>query len=318
MTKPLVTVVCLCYNHEQFAREAIESVLSQTYPNIEVIVVDDASTDNSLEVIRRVIQFHPGVKLLPLKNNLGNCRAFNAGWRMASGEFIVDFSTDDVMLPERIEKQVRYFESSGRNHGVVFTDAVYIDAEGRELRQHFEHLKKHKLIEKIPTGDVYADVIERFFIPAPTMLVRREVFSALDGYDEELAYEDFDFWIRSSRNFSYGFIDETLTRIRLSPLSLSRKVYTAGDRQLHSTYRVCQKIARLNRTPRESAALQRRLRYELRHCVLTGNHNEASLFYQLLQETGTPDLFSRALIRMKYFAKPFSWLRRRYHSWKYS
>lgn len=317
MVNPLVTVICLCYNHERFVREALESVFQQTYPNIEIIVVDDASTDGSRDVIKKTVEAHPGVKLHFLGKNLGICRAFNAGWRIATGEFIVDFAADDVLLPERIEKQVRYFQTVGKKHGVVFTDAIYIDEHGAEVRRHFEYLRKHKLISNVPEGDVYTDVIERFFIAAPTMLVRREVLEALDGYDETLAYEDFDFWVRSSREFSYGFLNESLTRIRVSPGSLSRKMYAADDKQVHSTYLICRKIARLNRNERETEALRKRLRYELRHCVLTGNSKEAALFYRLLAESGTPDLFSAIMIRLNNVGIPLSWLRRIYHRLKY-
>lgn len=317
MVNPLVSVICLCYNHERFVREALESVFSQTYPNIEVIVVDDASTDKSRDVITQTLRLHPDAKVRFLENNVGICRAFNGGWGMATGEFVVDFSTDDVLLPERIEKQVRYFQTAGKNHGVVFTDAIYINENGQEIRRHFDYLRKHKWVDRIPEGDVYAHVVERFFIPAPTMLVRIEVLRALGGYDEALAYEDFDFWVRSSREFSYGFLNEFLTKIRVSAPSMSRKLYTVGDRQAHSTYLICRKIAHLNRNEREVEAFHQRLRYELRHCALTGNSEEAELFYRLLVETGKPDLFSTMLIRISKAGLPLTWLRRLYHWLKY-
>ena len=317
MVNPLVTVICLCYNHERFVQEAIESVLNQTYPNIEVIIVDDASNDNSRKVISEKLRSHPELNVVFLDTNVGICRAFNAGWRIASGEFVVDFSTDDVLLPERIEKQVRYFQSTGKSNGVVFTDAVYIDEQGREVRRHFDYLRKQKLLTTIPTGDIYADVIARFFVPAPTMLVRREVLRALGGYDETLAYEDFDFWVRSAREFSYGFLNEALTKIRVSSTSLSHKLYLPGDKQAYSTYRVCRKIAQLNETEREKAALQQRLRYELRHCVLTGNHAEGELFYRLMVETGKPDFLSTMLMYIRKLRLPLSSVRRLYHRIRY-
>lgn len=317
MVNPIVSIICLCYNHERFVRESIESVLNQTYQNIEIIVVDDASTDGSRGVIDAIVRERDVVKKVLLEKNVGLCSAFNIGWRMASGDFIVDFATDDVMLPERIEKQVNYFQKEGKECGVVFTDAIYIDEQGMEVRRHFDHLRRLKRIGQVPEGDVYANVVERFFIPAPTMLVRNAVMQTLNGYDENLSYEDFDFWVRSSRNFLYGFLDKPLTKIRLSGTSLSTKVYSAGDKQAYSTYLVCRKIAAMNRNSREVLALQQRLRYEFRHCVMTGNVAEGELFYELMRTTGAPDVLSRILYALRNFSLPLSFIRRTYHRLRY-
>ena len=106
MTKtdmPLVSVICLCYNHSKYVIESIESVLSQSYANIELIIVDDASTDDSQSVIRNFIVSLPQVNFIPLTNNIGNCSAFNIGWRASSGDYVIDLAADDwretLLLP---------------------------------------------------------------------------------------------------------------------------------------------------------------------------------------------------------------------------
>ena len=99
---PLVSVVCLCYNHARFLREALDSVLAQTYPNIEVIVVDDCSTDGSVSIIQEYIAKHPYIKFISTGHNRGNTTAFNMGWRASHGAYIIDFATDDALLPERV------------------------------------------------------------------------------------------------------------------------------------------------------------------------------------------------------------------------
>ena len=110
MEKPLVSVICLCYNHARFVREAVESVLNQSYKNIQVIIADDASTDNSIEEIHSLKATYAPVELLLFSKNLGNCKAFNEALKLAKGEFVIDFATDDVMMSDRIEKQVAFFE----------------------------------------------------------------------------------------------------------------------------------------------------------------------------------------------------------------
>jgi glycosyltransferase involved in cell wall biosynthesis len=317
MDLPLVTVICLCYNHERFVREAIFSVLEQTYENLELVIVDDASTDRSTVEIQQMVGGLPEIKFIQLKRNLGNCAAFNRGLALATGEYIVDFSTDDVMMPDRIEKQVNFFKTLDETYGVVFTDVLYIDENSRPIQKHFDYLFTKKLINKIPSGDVYADLLQTYYVSSPSMLVKRDVFDALQGYDETLAYEDFDFWIRSSRNFKYAFLNETLTKVRRVDHSLSRKAYTKGDAQLHSTYIVCRKAQALNRTEAENKALVKRVRYELRHAVLSENYEEADLFLSLLKELTPLNSWDNLLTSLLKMRLPLARLRRLYHGLRY-
>jgi glycosyltransferase involved in cell wall biosynthesis len=282
MHEPLVTVICLCYNQERFVKQAIESVIQQSYKNIQIIVWDDASLDNSQTVIRALEVVYPQLQVTLSAHNEGNCRAFNRAYALARGEFIIDFSTDDVMHPRRIERQVKFFTQQNNRTGVVFTDATYIDEQDRVVRHHFEHLLSHRLITRIATGSVFREVLTRFYIASPTMMIRRNVLDQLGGYDEELAYEDFDLWVRSARDFNYAFLDERLTLIRKSSKAMSTSFYRIGDKQLLSTYHVCLKALSLCRDDADRAALSQRVRYELRHSALSGNFHEGRLFWQLL------------------------------------
>src|SRR5579871_897899 len=225
---PLVSVIALCYNHERFVEEALTSVLLQTYGKIELIVVDDCSTDRSVAAIEAFIKSNPTVKFLGLKENVGNCKAFNAGFKLSSGAFVIDFATDDVMLPDRLEKQVHFFNRQSPKTGVVFSDATYIDENGNTLRNHFEYLFRKNLLPSVPTGNLFRNVLTNYFICSPTMMVRREVMEALNGYDEMLAYEDFDFWVRASRDFDFQFLDEKTTKVRRSSGSMSSGWYKRG------------------------------------------------------------------------------------------
>jgi len=281
--KPLVTVICLCYNHERFVRQAIESVIKQTYTDVQIIVWDDASTDNSQVVIKELQAAHPRLQVTLSSQNEGNCRAFNRAYALARGEFIIDFSTDDVMHARRLERQVEFFLQQNQQTGVVFTDATYIDEQGLFIRHHFEHLLMHGLITRIAAGSVFREVLTTFYIASPTMMIRRSVLDQLGGYDEQLAYEDFDLWVRSARNFDYAFLDERLTLIRRLSTTMSARAYTIGDKQLLSTYRVCVKALALCRDEADRAALGCRVRYELKHAALSGNYTEGRLFWQLLK-----------------------------------
>ncbi|GGF10243.1 glycosyltransferase family 2 protein [Hymenobacter cavernae] len=287
---PLVTIVALCYNHAQFLAEALDSILVQTYPNLEVILVDDASTDASPAILERYAAANPTWQLLLLPQNLGNCAAFNRAYRQSQGGFLIDFATDDVLLPNRITQQVAAFQQLEPSYGVVYSDAELIDEHSRLVRRHYRRDARGRLHPQPASGDVFADVLSRYFISTPTMLMRRATLNDLGGYDETLAYEDFDFWVRAARNWQFHFLNEVTTRKRLHAASMSRRGYRPNDPFLASTIQVCRKALMLCRTPAERAALAVRLRWEMRQAVRWHNFPEARELYRLLQKTTRPHL----------------------------
>jgi glycosyltransferase involved in cell wall biosynthesis len=317
MEKPLVTVICLSYNHEQFLVEAVNSVLNQTYGNLQIILTDDASSDQSPELIKGFAARSEKIEVILLKKNIGNCSAFNVAFEKARGEFIIDFATDDVMLPDRIAKQVEQFSILGESYGVVFSDAIYINENGKERYRHFANLKKKGLLKMVPHGDLYGTLLSTYVIPSPTMMVRKKVLDELGGYDQNLSYEDFDFWIRSSRNYYYGYLDEVTTKIRLSKRSMSRGWYKQGDRQLRSTYEVCKKAIDLNRSEEDEQALVKRLKYEVRQSVFSQNHAEARNFFDLLKSLKADNVLYHSLMFLNMLRLPLAPLRNFYHRLRY-
>jgi glycosyltransferase involved in cell wall biosynthesis len=259
MEEPLVSVICLCYNQERFVSETIRSVLNQSYGNIELIIVDDASTDSSVEIIRDLIRGRSEIQLLALDENAGNCKAFNKGLALAKGKYLIDLAADDILLPQRIAKGVQALKQAGPSYGVNFTDADWITESGAHLYAHSERFPH----ATIPQGDIYKNLIERFFICSPTVMFTREVIEYLGGYDETLSYEDFDFWIRSSRRFLYCYTPEVLVKKRVVKKSLSEKQFGFFSPHSQTTLKVCEKIFLLNKSVEEQKALGKRIRYEL-------------------------------------------------------
>lgn len=310
MSKPLVSIVCLCYNHEPFVHATLASVWAQNYDNIEVIIVDDGSQDQSVKKIREYIEQNPcpyPLHTIFLEQNIGNCAAFNRGWKLANGEFIIDLATDDVLLPDRVSLQLELFQSLPEDYGVVFSEVQYINESGEAQYLHFQDKYKH--IRPIPQGDIYAKLIALYFIPSPSMMYRQRVLQDLGGYDERLAYEDYDFWIRSSRKYKYAYLNHCTTLVRKSAGSMSKAWYKKGDRQLHSTYLVCQKIKVLNKSPEEDAALIQRVKFEIRQAVFSNNQAEALLFFTLLKDIGHIDWAYRFLLLLTRSGLNLSWLR---------
>ena len=278
MPSPLVTVVCLCYNHSRYVQEAVESVLNQTYKNVQIIIVDDASTDGSQVVIQKMVESYPTITFLSLKTNQGNCGAFNRGFELAKGDYVIDLAADDVLLPDRIEAGVAEFTHYDSSYAVNFADGELIDEQGNHLSFHSDRFSS----PSIPQGDIYKDIISRYFVNSPSLMVRKSVLEELHGYDESLAYEDFDFLIRASREFKFCYTPKVLVKKRILSSSMSAGQFKKGSPQLFSTFKVCEKISKLNRSNEEQWALRNRILYEARKALQVGEFELIFRYLKLL------------------------------------
>lgn len=276
MNQPLVSVICLSYNHKNYIERAVKSVFNQTYGNIELILVDDASTDGSQEIVKD-LGIKNNLRTLLLPENLGNCKAFNLGFSLSKGEFIIDLAADDILFPERIKVGVRMLEEKGTHFGVHFCDIELVDKKGNKLDTHFKRDASNQLIENVHAGDIYNLLLEKYHISTPTMMMRREVLEKLGGYDEDLSYEDFDFWVRSSRIYKYCFSDQVLLQKYILPNSHSSSQYQRKNQHCLSTAKVCEKALKLNKNQAENRALLKRINYELKWAFITENWEAANL-----------------------------------------
>jgi glycosyltransferase involved in cell wall biosynthesis len=294
---PLVTVICLCYQHEKYVNQALTSVFEQTYPAIELIVVDDASPDQSTQMIAQALENQKLTSkkdnvfgkietyFFPLSTNQGNCKAFNIGLAHAKGKYIIDLAADDLLLPDCIEKQVVVFEKLDESYAVVFSDLYYIDKNSKILYTHFQRDKMKNLLVSVPQGDVYRQILAKSFLSAPSMMIRKKVLEELNGYDETLSYEDYDFWVRSARRYKYFFINDLLVKKRILKNSLGRAFYLKkNNKHLLSTLKVHQKAFMQNQTLQENLALAISVRYHLRLSFYTENFELVPKFAYLLSQ----------------------------------
>ena len=164
------------------------------------------------------------------------------------------------LLPERIALGVNTLQQAGDQYGVHFSDAAWIDEAGKHLHFHSDRFPH----ATIPQGDIYKELIIRYFICPPTVMFTREVISTLGGYDETLTYEDFDFWIRSARRFNYVYSPEVMVKKRLTSKAMANQQFEVLNRHSRTTYWVCRKIMELNRSRDEQSALNQRIYYEIK------------------------------------------------------
>lgn len=306
---PLVSVICLCYNQATFVEEALFSVINQTYQILELIVIDDASSDHSVSIIQEFIKKHPHIHFIINEQNLGNCRAFNKALSLSKGKYIIDLAADDVLLDTRVEKQVNLFENLDASYGVIFSNAMYINEQSQVISYHYPVDKQGYARDQIPTGDVYEHILRHYFICTPTMMMRRTLLNELGGYDETLSYEDFDLWVRSARTYKYYYQDEVLTLKRKVAGSLSTKFYQVrANHLLASTLKVCQKAKALNKTPSEDMALAANIRYHLRQSFYTENFHLVFAYHALLQTMAKTDFVTQVILFLSTYEIPVAWM----------
>ena len=228
---PLVTVFVGCYNHSRFVEECLDSVKNQTYPNLQVIIFDDCSKDNSVAVIDRWLKRHRlDWQFIPHTRNIGICASLNEVLRLTRGKYISMVAADDVWLPDKTSRQVEAMEQMPGDVGVVYSDAFQIDENGHLLPQMF--IEAHRKLVVSPEGVLFDVLWQGNFIPAMTTLIRRECFAKVGNYDEDLCFEDWDMWMRISRRFRFVYDTAPAASYRVVSSSAARTMSEAMCRSI--------------------------------------------------------------------------------------
>jgi glycosyltransferase involved in cell wall biosynthesis len=204
MMTPKVSVVIPTYNHARYLRYALESVINQSYPNLEILVVDDGSTDETSELVKG---FHSDVINYLYKQNGGTPSALNYGLSRATGEYICWLSADDAFRGDKVSQQVALMESDQRL-GFSYTSFVVIDANDVEQYQVNSpyYLDKQEMVTKL---------LEGCFINGSSVMMRGSALKQIGMFDESLPQaHDYDLWFRFLRHFSCGFLEESLLAYR--------------------------------------------------------------------------------------------------------
>jgi alpha-1,3-rhamnosyltransferase len=201
----LVTVVMPSYNHRAYVERAIASVLAQTHEAVQLVVVDDGSTDGSVELLQALSTRH-GFTLI-CQENAGVCRTLNRGVREAAqGEYIALLASDDFWQPDKLQRQLEALASS--------PGSEFCFSQAREFHDE-EHLDSGRVFPgRCHRGKIVNRVFVRQHVPAGTMLFSRRLYDALGGFDESLREEDWDFVIRSAAATPFSAVDAPLLNYR--------------------------------------------------------------------------------------------------------
>ena len=223
--EPLVSAIVPSYNHEAYIEECILSIVNQTYKNIELIVVDDGSTDCSREILER-LQKQYGF-ILVFQENQGVAKTMNKAIRQyAHGKYITGSASDDFLMLDKVKRQVSYMESDP-DCSLVFGKVYMVDNESRII----EGLTVVDPVKDTVKSVQFEELIERNCIPAPSIMYRKDSWERCGGYDENVLIEDWGLWLEFAYAGKIVYLEEYFAFYRWHGSNLTTntlKMYTAA------------------------------------------------------------------------------------------
>jgi glycosyltransferase involved in cell wall biosynthesis len=214
----LVSVLMSSYNYARYLPEAIESVLNQTFSDLELIIVDDCSKDNSREIIEDYQRKDPRVRSFFHEKNMGISRTANDGLKMAKGKFISFIGADDAWFPSKLEKQVNLLQND--DNKIVWSEGIIIDGEGHPTGKTVTQLLNPPTKK---SGNIFQELLVEDFIFGQSLLFKKEFLNDT-VFDENLKYvNDHLFLVNLSRKHDFAFISEPLAKYRIHGTNVTLK-----------------------------------------------------------------------------------------------
>jgi glycosyltransferase involved in cell wall biosynthesis len=226
---PLVSVILTSYNQQVLLDRALQSLLVQTYPHMEIVIVDDGSVDGSKEYIQKKAEEHPQRIRYHLQTaNVGIPKNKNTGFKMAMGDFITYLDGDDTYYPEKVAKEVEEFLKNPAL-GVVYSGFDFKEFDGRWVKTWGQ--------DPMPQGDIYKEIVLEKF-PYQHLhrfeMFRREVMHSLHFYDETFSiYHDLDFMMRYSVLYQVGYCSYVGSSYFMNPSSIVSRTKVWNMREQH-------------------------------------------------------------------------------------
>lgn len=208
MTAPIVTVILPVYNGNQHLKKAVKSIQKQSYKNWELLIINDGSKDNTLETCQKIVNCDKRIKLINNPKNLGLVKSLNIGIKLAKGKYIARQDADDISLPNRIEKQVKFLDNH-QEYGLVCSIFMVVKKDGSVIK-----------ITALPINDYEIKLSMLFFNPIThgAVMLRKQVLEDFHLHYEEndLHCEDYGLWIKMSAHTKFKILTEPLYQWTIS------------------------------------------------------------------------------------------------------
>jgi len=207
ISNPKISVLLPCYNAEKYIKDSIDSILAQTYQNIEFIIIDDGSTDLSLSIIKSLAATDPRIQFFS-RENRGLAKTLNQGIDIASGRYIARMDQDDIAHPERLQKQFAFMENNP-HVGVCGTWAQTFGTKSRLLKM------------PVTNNEIKARLFFESPFVHPAVMIRKDVLHHFKLYYRVVVAEDYDLWSRASKFCEYHNLPEVLLDYRIHPTQIT-------------------------------------------------------------------------------------------------
>ena len=219
MADPLVSVVVISYNQAQYIIQNLDSLKSQTYTNWELIVADDASPDQSVEVFKNWLRENNiSAKEIFHTKNTGLATVLNEAVEICSGEYVKFIAADDYLHQECLEKLVRCLEEKGKEYGMVFTDTFCVDENSQPLPDIADYNK----LGMISPEEFRTELIKGNRIAALTVMMRTSALKETGKYDSQFIIEDYFRWLKINEKYWIAYLPQKLTYYRLHADNISK------------------------------------------------------------------------------------------------
>lgn len=221
---PLVSILVPAYNHEKYLDDTMKGILAQTYTNLELIITDDCSTDHTYQRIEewssKLKEKFDTVLIIHHEKNKGLPRTLNEMLRICTGKYIKIMDGDDFLLEDGIEKLIDYYEENPE-YGLIFANGILGNADTHYPLDNLEEYRTYYDEKPDMTGDITKRLYCHFFIFAPSIIFSREAYRRTGFYDEEIWFEDWDYYLRVASKLPIGYLDSCVMMYRNLDTSMS-------------------------------------------------------------------------------------------------
>lgn len=227
-SEPLITIITLIYNTGKYVTEGLETVKKQEYKNIQHLIIDDCSSDNSVEIVSKWISDNNyNCQFIKHNKNLGISKSLNEALKNSKGEFIT-FIHDDLFLIGKLKRQVLIFENLSDDFGIVYSDVHLRDKDGNWFNT---LLNQYRSLQKGPEGNIFEELFLGNFIHGSGALIRKQCFDEIGYFNESLIVEDIDMYLRIALKYKFKFDDKISAEYRVHDKSLLQTLGIRGLEQ---------------------------------------------------------------------------------------
>lgn len=278
--KQLVSIIAVCYNHSRYVIDTLDSIINQTYKNLELIIMDDCSTDNSVELINEWIKKKKqSCTFISHTQNIGLCKTLNEALNLINGEYLQMISCDDILLPNKIETQVQFLLIH-KEFSVVCSNYIEIDEKSNVLRESVfpdDFSLPDDIFSALLLGHKHYPIL----LHSTTAFYETKVFEEVGFYLEDIIQEDFYMWLKIAESFQIGYIPDCTVKYRELSSSLARNP-KHGHRLTEDAFKVVKHFYDTNLQRRSECVVFQENKLEFCKTLVISGELSLEFFYHII------------------------------------